>query len=221
LARKLIYIRIIHSQADYGTIADGLAASVRDGLSAEEWRKRQEQVAAFWRKLRANLMRTMEKELQSPEATKGLPAPAGRPAGWSGGRCWEKVRIYQDGLPAGGETALRIVEEVAEKGSANYQLVRELLERGARIEKTEEASLLQEEYRLIQRIVSAPEGPARDRARRIYGRRSEALLAERDRFIAKRVDETLADEEVGLLFIGSAHRVSSYLPADIEIISLS
>jgi hypothetical protein len=124
-------------------------------------------------------------------------------------------------MPAGGETARRIVDKVAEEGSLNYQIVRELLNRGALIEKTEHAGLLQEEYRLIRQIVAAS-GPAeRAQAHQAYRCRSEALLAQRDRFIAKRIDQTLKEGEVGLLFIGASHRVRSYLPKDIKIIPLS
>ena len=200
MARKLIHIRIVHSQADLGSVAERLRATSNQKLSAQGWRKHQQQVAAFWRRLRAELMERVEKEL----------AGAG----------WEKLRIYQDGMPAGGETARRIVEEVAEKGSLNYQMLRELLKRGASLEKTEHAGLLREEYGMIRQIVAAAGAVEREQARRIYRRRSEALLAQRDRFIAKRIDQTLKEGELGLLFVGASHRVRSYLPRDIEVISL-
>jgi len=201
LARRLIYVPIVHSQADLGSVAESLGAIGKGSLSAEGWRKHQQEVVAFWERLRVGLVERVEKEVE--------------------GAGWEKLRIYQDGLPAGGETAQRIVEEVAQRGSPNYQIVRELLNRGAQIEKTEHAGLLQEEYRLIRRILSAPGLATRAQAQQAYRRRSEGLLAQRDRFIAKRIDESLKEGEVGLLFIGASHRVKSYLPEDIEIISVS
>jgi len=201
LARKLMCVRIVHSQVDLGSVAERLGAVGRERLSAEAWGKHQEEVAAFWQRLRADVMERVEREL----------AGAG----------WGKLRIYQDGMPAGGETARRIVDDVADKGSLNYQMLRELLERGARLEKTEHVGLLREEYRLIREIVAAP-GPAeRAHAQQTYRRRSEALLARRDCFIARRIDETLREGEVGLLFIGASHRVRSYLPGDIKTIRLS
>jgi hypothetical protein len=45
----------------------------------------------------------------------------------------DKVRLYQDGLPCAGELSERIVRETAEKGSKNYQILRKLMDRGARI----------------------------------------------------------------------------------------
>jgi len=194
-------VRIVHSQVDLGSVAERLGAVGRERLSAEAWGKHQEEVAAFWQRLRADVMERVEREL----------AGAG----------WGKLRIYQDGMPAGGETARRIVAEIAQKGSPNYQMLGELLSRGARIEKTEHAGLLQEEYRLIRQIAAGSRPAERARAQQMYRRRSEALLAQRDRFIAKRIEETLKEGEVGLLFIGASHQVRSYLPKDIEVIPLS
>jgi len=201
LARKLIHVRIVHSQADLGSVAERLRAIGKERLSAEGWRKHQQRVAAFWRRLHVEVMERVEKELA--------------------GASWGKLRVYQDGMPAGGETARRIVEEVAQKGSPNYQILRELLKRGARLEKTEHAGLLREEYRLIRQIVGAAGRAEREQAQQTYRRRSEALLVRRDRFIAKRIEETLKEGEVGLLFIGVSHRVRPYLPRDIKIVPLS
>ena len=182
-------------------MAEKLAALGEQVLSPKGWERHQLEVAAFWERLRVILLETIEKEL--------------------GTAAWERLRIYQDGLPIGREGARRIVEELAESGSANYQIVKELLERGAAIEKTEHVDLLQEEYRLIRNIVAAP-GPAdKAEAEQAYRRRSEPLLAARDQFIAKRIDESLKETELGLLFIGASHRVISYLPKDIEVVSVS
>lgn len=200
LARRLIYVPIVHSQADLGSMAERLGEIGQARLSAERWKRHQQEVAAFWERLRAGLFERVEKELA--------------------GASWEKLRIYQDGLPAGGDTGRRIVEEVAEKGSPNYQIIAELLKRGAQLEKTEHAGLLQEEYRLIRQILTAPATAERAGAEQVYRLRSEALLVQRDRFIAKRIYESLQEGEVGLLFIGASHQVRSYLPEDIEVISM-
>lgn len=201
LTRKLVHVSIIHAEADLGSLAEKLGAVGEQILSPNGWNRHQQEVAAFWERLRAALVQRIEKELE--------------------GASWERLRIYQDGLPSGGETARRIVEELAEKGSPNYQIVRELLQRGAQIEMTEHAGLLREEYRLIRGIVAASGPVEKMRAEQAYRRRSAALLAERDRFIAKRIDEGLKEAEVGLLFIGASHRVMSYLPGDIEVVSVS
>ncbi len=196
MTRKLIHVSIVHAQTDLGSAAEKLGAIAAEILSAKGWHRHQSEVAAFWERLRTVLPEKIEKEL--------------------GGQTWAKLRIYQDGLPAGGETARRIVEEMAEKGSPNYQIVSGLLKRGAQIEQTEHPVLLEEEYRLIRNIVAASGPDERERAEQAYRARSEALLAERDRFIAQRIDESLKETEVGLLFIGASHRVIAYLPEDIR-----
>ena len=200
MARRLIYVPIVHSHEDLGSVGERLRTVGEEAMSAEGWEKHRQQIAAFWQRLRVKLAATLEKEL----------AEVG----------WQKLRIYQDGLPSGGEMGRRIVEEVAKRESANYQIVKELLERGALLEKTEDAALLQEEYGLIRQIVAALGPVQRARAVQAYRRRSPTLLGERDRFIAKRIDDSLKAGELGLLLIGAYHAVRSYLPKDIEVIPL-
>ena len=201
MARKLIYVRIIHGQADLGSFAERLTAMAQERLSAEAWRAHQRQTQEFWGKLGAKVMERVSEELA--------------------GRSWTRLRIYQDGMPAAGETARRIVEELAEKGSLNYQLVQELMAKGAQLERTEQADLLRQEYRLLRGILAASEPAERDRARQQYARASEGLLARRDRFIAQQIAGTLREGEVGLLFIGALHRVADYLSKDIEVIPVA
>ncbi|HUT75797.1 MAG TPA: hypothetical protein VM221_13305 [Armatimonadota bacterium] len=170
-------------------------------LSVAGWRKHQERVAAFWDRLQTELMLRLEKELPGAD--------------------WGRLRIYQDGMPVAGEDARRIVNEVADAGSPNYQLVRELLARGAQIERTEDASLLREEHDLVRKLVAAHGPVEKAQALQAYRQRSDALLRARDTFIARRIDEALGEGELGLLFIGALHRVADHLPPDIEVIALS
>jgi hypothetical protein len=74
---------------------------------------------------------------------------------------------------------------------------------------------------LIRQIVDAPGPREKTQAQEAYRRRSRTLLAERDRFIAGRIAQTLRDEEVGVLFIGALHQVANYLPGDIHVVSVS
>jgi hypothetical protein len=137
------------------------------------------------------------------------------------GADWGRLRIYQDGMPVAGEDARRIVNEVADAGSPNYQLVRELLARGAQIERTEDAGLLREEYELVRKLAAARGPLEKAQAAQAYRQRGDALLRARDTFIARRIDETLKEGELGLLLIGALHRVADDLPPDIEVLSLS
>jgi hypothetical protein len=60
------------------------------------------------------------------------------------GQKLDKVRVYQDSLPYDGDLGEWIVRETAEKGSKNYQILRRLIDREARIEATESLELLRQ-----------------------------------------------------------------------------
>ncbi|MBU4483755.1 MAG: hypothetical protein KKG62_06585, partial [Actinobacteria bacterium] len=46
------------------------------------------------------------------------------------------------------------------------------------------------------------------------------LLSKRDKFISRRIDETLNQDETGILFLGAYHNIKKKLPKDIQIIEL-
>jgi len=121
-----------------------------------------------------------------------------------------KVRLYQDGLPLCGKEA-NIVKEVATQGSKNHQLLTELMAQGAQLMGTEDPALLLQEYQLLQSVL--------DGEKQGYGNlqeeKSRVLLAQRDRFIAGRINATLSADEMGLLFVGMAHSVEPLLDPDI------
>lgn len=121
----------------------------------------------------------------------------------------QDVMIYQDGLPAVDEEVNRIVEQAVEKGSRNYKLLKTLKERGAVIVGTEDPNLLKREYEIIKALLET--------SKKVDYRKMAELLEARDKFIAKRIDETLPDGGRGILFIGAIHKVENYLPEDIEI----
>lgn len=127
-----------------------------------------------------------------------------------------RLRIYQDGIPICGRE-LEIVREVSRLGSKNHQIVLELIEKGAHLEGTEDPKLLVEEYRFVKELtgMSDPEKKkqAIEQARPLRAR----LLIKRDRFISKRIQETLQPGETGLLFTGIEHRVDKYLPKGFKI----
>jgi hypothetical protein len=115
----------------------------------------------------------------------------------------KRVNLYQDSLPVcGHERAL--VHDIAIQGSRNHQLLEALADSGARLVGTESPSLLLDEYKLIQ----SPEHTDAQAA---------ALLEARDQFIARRIDETLAEGWVGLLFMGALHHVAKHLPKRITV----
>jgi hypothetical protein len=123
-----------------------------------------------------------------------------------------KVKIYQDSLPVCGKES-EIVDDTAKTGSYNYLLLQTLRDKGAIIMGTESPELLLEEYALMKRVYQpklGQEPPSPQFA--------QSLLDRRDEFIARRIEETLIDEEVGLLFLGLNHRIEGRLSDDISLI---
>ena len=129
---------------------------------------------------------------------------------------YERVRVYQDGLPVCGHE-LEIVSELAKAGSRNHQLLLKLKEKGATIMGSESSELLVEEYQLLQQAFSAPRSkvPARVASQ---GRILDSLLQRRDQFLAARIDATLQQGETGLLLLGMLHSVELWLAKDIRVV---
>lgn len=133
---------------------------------------------------------------------------------------WEidsRVMLYQDALPNSGHPEQlvehRIVEELASKGNANHQLLKSLIDRGAKLVGTESIQLLVKEYEAVRKALA--DG---DNAVQLEPNDAAAkILEERDRYIANRIDKTLDDDQTGILFIGLLHRVEDYLPTELTI----
>jgi len=123
---------------------------------------------------------------------------------------YKRVRLYQDGLPLCGKEA-DIVKQVAAQGSQNHQLLIELMAQGAQLMGTEDPPLLLQEYQLLQSAL----GGEKQGHENLQQEQSWGLLAQRDHFIAGRINATLPSGEIGLLFVGMAHSVEPLLEADI------
>jgi hypothetical protein len=127
---------------------------------------------------------------------------------------WKGVKVYQDGLP---DTLPELVDKiVARAPGQNYGLLRWLAGHGATVLGTEDPKLLMEEHTLLKAISDAS-GPDRASARAAYASRAPALLDERDSYIARRIDTTLDEGQMGLLFVGAAHQVEKKLPRDVMV----
>ncbi|MGA2060236.1 MAG: hypothetical protein ABSG67_07115 [Thermoguttaceae bacterium] len=123
---------------------------------------------------------------------------------------YKKTRIYQDGLPVCGFER-EIVKELAKAGSRNHQFISELAGKGAELVGTEDPQLLIEEYQFHQHEKD------KSLSNQEIIEQAARLLEARDRFIAKRIDETLQAGETGLLFLGAAHRLDMADSTDIRV----
>ena len=187
--RTLIYVPIIHTNADLGSLSSEIAERGIAAVGKETWARHQETVAGFWRAVR--------------EYCDGIQAMG--------------VKIYQDGMVADGRLGRRIVEDIAAAGSLNHQLVLNLLDRGACLVKTEKFDLVKREYDKLMAIARAKTMGSRLIAVARYKLIKTILLRRRDAFIAGRIEETLQPGETGILFIGALHKVAKRLAPDIQI----
>lgn len=192
--RKLVYIRIIHTAADMGSLSKKLQEEMISRIGKDKWEENQSRILKFWDEL--------EKELFELKLD------------------LKHTKIYQDGLPAGGEMGMKIMHTAAKLGSENYKLIEKLVENGSQIVATESPELLIEERNLLMDIYNSSTLEEREKAKQRYEVRKEKLLLERDEYIAFRINNTLNDGETGILFIGAEHNVIPGLEKDIESIDL-
>ena len=193
--RKLILIPIVHTPEEMGSAAQSLQKIEIEKVGKERWEENVRKIRNFW------------KEVE--EALNRLKLD------------YKKVRVYQDGLPNTSEELIKkIVDQTAEKGSINYQIVKKLIDRGAKIEGTEDTQLLLAEFNHVKKLIEAKSGTEKKKAMEEYDKAKKDLIDRRDGFIGKRIDETLKDGEVGILFIGAHHNVKAKLPKDIIVKNL-
>ena len=187
--RKLLYVPVIHLDPDLGSVAPAIDKRSTQICGRERWKKHKQIVTTFWDNIE--------------EYFKNLNA--------------DNLKIYQDGLMIDGELGQKIIEEGAQKGSRNYQIVLDLIGRGSEIRKTEDIALLKEEYDRILKLAQSKSLWDRTTAYIGYRFHRDKLMDKRDRFIADTINQTLKEAETGALFIGAYHDVLSLLAKDIAI----
>lgn len=189
MVRKLLYVPIIHTSADLGSLAEDVTKRGIADLGEELWKEHEKTVEGFWS--------AIIKYFDSMEVS--------------------GFKIYQDGMVAEGEVGQKIVEEGIKAGSKNCELVLWLLKRGAILVKTEDFKLVKEERDRLLAMTQAKSIPQKLTAFVKYKFVKDILLNKRDKFIAQRIDETLNQGETGLIFIGAYHNIKEGLPKDIQI----
>jgi len=188
--RTLIYIPIVHTQADMGGLREPIRRATVEKLGEEGWTHNIRAIDRFWDRISQKI--------------RGWDLP------------YARVRLYQDGLPVCGRE-VDIVNDLASVGSRNHQLLLYLMEKGAILMGTESPELLLEEYGLIQQVLGRndPKGEARmETQQKALSRR---LLERRDRYIAERIDASLCPGETGMLFLGMLHSLEGLLARDVRV----
>ena len=187
--RTLIYVPIIHTSADLGSLAKDVAKRGIADLGEGFWEEHRKTVEGFW---------DVISHYFDALNVSGM-------------------KIYQDGMVAGEEVGQRIVEEGIKSGSKNYRLLSKLLKKGAILVKTEDFKLVRQERDRLLKITRAKTITEKLLGWTRYKLTKNMLLNKRDKFIARRIDETLNEGETGIIFIGAYHNIKNRLPEDIQI----
>ncbi len=187
-ARRLVYLPIIHTAADMGSLGASIRGKKLSTLGRQGLTRQAALVDQMWEKIES--------------VAAGLSMDQG------------VVRVYQDGLPVCGHER-KIVAELAGAGNRNHRLLLELEARGATLMGTESPELLVEEYQLA--TASFASGAAHKHDGRQQELR-DSLLEKRDRYIARRINATLGAGESGVLFLGMLHEAAKYLDSRIEVV---
>jgi hypothetical protein len=122
------------------------------------------------------------------------------------------LHIYHETLIEGGENGLKVVERLS---PPSHRITADKCAAGATLEATEDKDLVEEgmdwERCLFIGFIS----------RKVAGTVSDSFVdtaKKRYQHIARRIDETLKPDEVGVLFIREGHAVQ--FPQDIEVFSV-
>ncbi|MDP2168680.1 MAG: hypothetical protein Q8J64_10160 [Thermodesulfovibrionales bacterium] len=185
--RTLLYVPVIHMEADLGSIADSVAKRTIAELGEETWARHKETVSGFWDAI--------------IKYFNGIKAA--------------NLRVYQDGMVVGGDIGRKIVSEGVKSGSKNYEVLSALMEQGAILEKTEDLAAVIKERDSLVKLKNAVTVRQKMSAYILYKMRKNSLLVKRDGFIADRINRTLKEGETGVLFIGAYHNVIPLLDKDI------
>ena len=160
-SRTLIYFPIVHTQADMGALQESVARATLEKTGRAGLARKTAAIDKIWTEIEA-----------------AIDALA---------LSFDRVRLYQDGLPVCGREA-DIVTELAQAGSRNHQLLLRLMAQGAVLMGTESSDLLVQEYQLARQSLTTrpPRAAGVAASRRAL---SEALLKRRDQFMAQLINE--------------------------------
>jgi len=122
-------------------------------------------------------------------------------------------KVYHELVPVGGEEGSKIIEEL---NSTSYGIVKARLDKGAQLEPLEDADLLTEAMDWTKCLAIGLQN------QKVFDKVYEAYLQsqkKRNEHIAKMIDNTLKEGEIGILLMREGHQVQ--FPADIEVFYVS
>lgn len=151
MERQLIYVPIIHTAIDMGSLAESLKKEYIQKYGMDNWHQHLKKIDDLWA------------DIENCIDQKHLH--------------YHQVRIYQDGLPICGNE-LQIVQDIAKRGGRNHQLLLKYVNKGAILMGTEDPSLLVKEYQLIKNT-TAGKINKKDRMKHNYLPERDSFIARR------------------------------------------
>src|SRR4030043_1089972 len=122
-------------------------------------------------------------------------------------------KVYHELVPVGGDEGSKIIEEL---NSTSYEVVKSRVERGAQLEGLEDTDLLTESMDWTRCLaVGLQNEKVFNQVYELYSQSQNR----RNEHIAKRIDETLKQDECGVLLMREGHHVQ--FPSDIEVFYVS
>lgn len=186
----MIYIPVVHTQADLGVLGQSMQRAHHTTQESDSQQRRTTVINQIWSDIESAITRL---ELD-----------------------YGGVRLYQDSLPVCGHE-LDIVEELAAKGSRNHQLLLRMTRNGATLMGTESSELLIKEYEHYKHILEN-DYPMDKAGADTRETSADSLLHARDRYIGRRVNQTLRKGDTGVLFLGVFHSPEPFFEQDIQLI---
>jgi hypothetical protein len=122
-------------------------------------------------------------------------------------------KIFHEMVPEGGDQAGPVIQEL---NSSGYKLIKARMEKGAEILPVEDIELLTEFMDWSKCLAVGLQN--RKVLSKVYESYSE-VITRRNEDIAKRLDDSLQDDEIGILLMREGHHVR--FPADIDVFYIS
>jgi hypothetical protein len=122
-------------------------------------------------------------------------------------------KVYHELVPVGGEEGSKIIEEL---NSTSYGIIKARLDKGAELEALEDADLLTESMDWTRCLAVGLQNA------KVFDKVYESYIQaqkKRNEHIAKMINDTLKESEVGILLMREGHQVQ--FPADIEVFYVS
>jgi len=118
-------------------------------------------------------------------------------------------KIYHELILVGGEDGVKLIKDLNDR---SCQIIENRLSKGTQLEATEEAELLTEFMDWSRCLVIGLQNQSV--FTRVYEYYTEASN-KRNEHIARQIDETLKEDEVGILFMTESHQIQ--FPPDIKV----